>query len=86
MKKITLTILLLLTGCASVPNVKELDFGITGLEMEFYEPSAPTQEEGGIFKKSSWFSHNADIDRVYNEKKNRSSRVKYPELMPMIKK
>ena len=36
MKKITLILFILLTGCTSISNVKELDFGITGLEMEFY--------------------------------------------------
>ena len=36
------------SGCGSLRNIKEVDFGITGLEMEFY-PSHPFQEEPGIF-------------------------------------
>jgi hypothetical protein len=36
------------SGCGSLRNVKEIDFGITGLEMEFY-PSHPSQEEKSIF-------------------------------------
>jgi len=36
------------SGCSSLRNLKELDFGITGLELEFY-PSHPSQEEKGFF-------------------------------------
>jgi len=36
------------SGCVSLRNIKEVDFGITGLEMEFY-PSHPSQEEKSIF-------------------------------------
>ena len=39
-------------GCGSVRNIKEVDFGITGLEMEFY-PNHPSQEEKSIFDFST---------------------------------
>jgi hypothetical protein len=29
-------------GCASLNNVKEIDFSITGFEAEFYEPTVIT--------------------------------------------
>ena len=38
------------SGCGSLRNLKEIDFGITGLEMEFYEPpSHPGPEDDGFF-------------------------------------
>ena len=63
MKKITLIILILSAGCTSISNVKELDFGITGLEMEFY-PSTPEQPDITIWDRRN------DIERIYREKKN----------------
>tara|TARA_R110000824_G_scaffold11183_2_gene48485 strand:+ start:46 stop:285 length:240 start_codon:yes stop_codon:yes gene_type:complete len=79
MKKITLIILILLAGCTSISNVKELDFGITGLEMEFY-PSTPEQPDITIWDRRN------DIERIYREKKNFQNKGKYPELMPLRKK
>ena len=79
MKKITLTALILLSGCTSISNVKELDFGITGLEMEFY-PSAPTQPDITLFNNRSI------IDRAYYEKKNFQNKTNYSKLMPLRKK
>ena len=79
MKKITLIILILSAGCTSVSNLKEVDFGITGLEMEFY-PSVPTQPDVTLF------NNRAIIDRVYHEKKNLQKKTNYPELMPLRKK
>jgi len=35
-------------GCGSLRNVREIDFSITGLEMEFY-PEHPSQEQKGFF-------------------------------------
>ena len=37
MKKVTALASIFLMGCTSVPNLKEVDLSITGLEMEFYE-------------------------------------------------
>ena len=38
-------------GCFSMANIKELDFGITGLEAEFYEPAnTSTNKADGWFK------------------------------------
>ena len=38
-------------GCFSMSNIKELDFGITGLEAEFYEPAnTSTNKAAGWFK------------------------------------
>ena len=79
MKKITLIILILLTGCTSISNLKEVDFGITGLEMEFY-PSAPTQPDITLF------NNRALIDRAYYEKKNSQQKVDSSKLMPRSKK
>jgi len=79
MKKITLIVLILLTGCTSISNVKELDFGITGLEMEFY-PSTPEQPDITIWDRRN------DIERIYREKKNRENRREYPKLMSRDKK
>ena len=79
MKKITLTVLVLLTGCTSISNIKELDFGITGLEMEFY-PSTPTEPDITLFNNRSI------IDKAYYEKKNLHNKTNYPELMPLRKK
>ena len=79
MKKTTLIVLILLSGCTSVSNIKELDFGITGLEMEFY-PSAPTQPDLTLL------NNRAIIDRAYYEKKNLQSKTNYSELMPLRKK
>ena len=79
MKKITLIVLILLTGCTSVSNLKEVDFGITGLEMEFY-PSAPIQPDITLF------NNRAIIDRVYHEKKNSQKIVDNLKLMPLRKK
>jgi hypothetical protein len=79
MKKITLIILILLTGCTSVSNIKELDFGITGLEMEFY-PSTPEQPDITIWDRRR------DIEEIYKEKKNLQNKRKYSELMPLKKK
>ena len=62
MKKITLILFILLTGCTSVSNIKEIDFSITGLEMEFY-PSTPEQPDITIWDRRS------DIERIYREKK-----------------
>ena len=41
-----------LSAFAIFRNIKEVDFGITGLEMEFY-PSHPSQEEKSIFDFST---------------------------------
>ena len=79
MKKITLIILILSAGCTSVSNLKEVDFGITGLEMEFY-PSVPTQPDVTLF------NNRAIIDRAYHEKKNLPNKTNDPELMPLRKK
>ena len=79
MKKTTLIVLILSAGCTSVSNLKEVDFGITGLEMEFY-PSAPIQPDITLF------NNKAIIDRVYHEKKNLQNKTNYPELMPLRKK
>ena len=79
MKKTTLIILILLAGCTSISNVKELDFGITGLEMEFY-PSTPEQPDITIWDRRN------DIERIYREKKNFQNKRKYPELMSRDKK
>ncbi len=74
MKKITVIIFILLTGCTSVSNIKEIDFSITGLEMEFY-PSTPEEPDITIWDRRR------DIERIYREKKNRQNKRKYPELM-----
>ena len=38
-------------GCFSMSNIKEFDFGITGLEAEFYEPAnTSTNKADGWFK------------------------------------
>ena len=79
MKKITLIVLTLLAGCTSISNLKEVDFGITGLEMEFY-PSVPTQPDVTLF------NNRAIIDRSYDEKKNLQNKTNDPELMPLRKK
>ena len=79
MKKITLIILILSAGCTSISNVKELDFGITGLEMEFY-PSTPEQPDITIWDRRN------DIERIYREKKNFQNKRKYSELMSRDKK
>jgi hypothetical protein len=79
MKKITLIILILSAGCTSISNVKELDFGITGLEMEFY-PSTPEQPDITIWDRRN------DIERIYREKKNFQNKRKYSELLPLRKK
>jgi len=79
MKKITLILLILLTGCTSISNIKELDFGITGLEMEFY-PSTPEQPDITIWDRRS------DIDKIYREKKNLQQEAEYLKLMPRSKK
>jgi len=79
MKKITLIILILSAGCTSISNVKELDFGITGLEMEFY-PSTPEQPDITIWDRRN------DIERIYREKKNFQDKRKYSELMSRDKK
>ena len=79
MKKITLIILILSAGCTSVSNLKEVDFGITGLEMEFY-PSVPIQPDVTLF------NNRAIIDRAYHEKKNLQNKTNDPELMPLRKK
>ena len=79
MKKITLIVLILSAGCTSVSNLKEVDFGITGLEMEFYQ-STPTQPDITLF------NNRAIIDRTYHEKKNSQNKTSDPELMPLRKK
>ena len=79
MKKITVIIFILLTGCTSVSNIKEIDFSITGLEMEFY-PSTPEQPDITIWDRRN------DIERIYREKTNPRNRKKYPELMPRREK
>ena len=79
MKKITLIIFILLTGCTSVSNIKEIDFSITGLEMEFY-PSTPEQPDITIWDRRN------DIERIYREKTNPRNRKEYPELMPRREK
>ena len=75
----TLIVLILSAGCTSVSNLKEVDFGITGLEMEFY-PSAPIQPDITLF------NNRAIIDRVYHEKKNSQKMVDNLKLMPLRKK
>jgi hypothetical protein len=55
------------SGCGSLHNLKEIDFGITGLEMEFY-PSHPDQEDRGFF---------GSVTNKY------WSPVSYPRLMPL---
>ena len=79
MKKITLIALILLAGCTSVSNLKEVDFGITGLEMEFY-PSTPEQPDITIWDRRN------DIERIYREKKNLQQKAEYLKLMPRSKK
>ena len=79
MKKITLIILILSAGCTSISNVKELDFGITGLEMEFY-PSTPEQPDITIWDRKN------DIERIYREKKSLQQKAEYLKLMPRSKK
>ena len=79
MKKITLILFILLTGCTSVSNIKEIDFSITGLEMEFY-PSTPEHQDITIWDRRS------DIERIYREKKNLQNKRRYPELMSRDKK
>lgn len=79
MKKMTLIILILSAGCTSISNLKEVDFGITGLEMEFY-PSVPTQPDITLF------NNRALIDRAYQEKKNSQQKVNSSKLMPRSKK
>jgi len=79
MKKITLIVLILSAGCTSVSNLKEVDFGITGLEMEFY-PSAPIQPDITLL------NNRAVIDGIYNEKKNSQKMVDNPKLMPLRRK
>ena len=79
MKKITLIVLILSSGCTSISNLKEVDFGITGLEMEFYQ-STPTQPDITLF------NNRAIIDRAYHEKKNLQNKTNDPELMPLKKK
>ena len=79
MKKTTLILFILLTGCTSVSNIKEIDFSITGLEMEFY-PSTPEQPDITIWDRRS------DIERIYREKKNLQNKRRYPELMSRDKK
>ena len=37
-------------GCFSMSNIKEFDFGITGLEAEFYEPANTSTN-----KAAAWF-------------------------------
>tara|TARA_Y100000310_G_scaffold255396_1_gene262823 strand:- start:64 stop:303 length:240 start_codon:yes stop_codon:yes gene_type:complete len=79
MKKVTLIVLILSAGCTSISNLKEVDFGITGLEMEFY-PSVPTQPDITLF------NNRALIDSAYHEKKNSQQKVNNPKLMPLGKK
>ena len=79
MKKITLIVLILSAGCTSISNLKEVDFGITGLEMEFY-PSTTEQPDITIWDRRS------DIERIYREKKNLQNKKEYPELMSRDKK
>ena len=79
MKKVTLIVLILSAGCTSISNLKEVDFGITGLEMEFY-PSVPTQPDITLF------NNRALIDRAYHEKKSSQNKTSDPELMPLRKK
>ena len=57
-------------GCGSLRNVKEIDFGFGGLEMEFY-PAHPSQEEKSIF----------DFGIVTN--RIHATPVAYPRLMPL---
>ena len=60
-------------GCGSLRNVKEIDFGFGGLEMEFY-PVHPSQEEKSIF----------DFGVITNRWE--TIPVTYPRLMPMTRK
>ena len=76
MKKIIALAAVFLMGCASVPNLKEVDLSITGLEMEFYE-----DREAPII-----FDYNADIERKYQERKKQNKVSNYGKLMPMNKK
>ena len=64
MKKITLIILILLAGCTSISNVKELDFGITGLEMEFYPSVLLTQPDITLYGIAETI-----IERIYTTKR-----------------
>ena len=77
MKRITLITIIVATGCTSISNLKEVDFGITGLEMEFY-PSSPSQNDITIF------DHKPEIDKIYRQKKNLQKNN--PKLMPLRKK
>ena len=76
MKKIIALASIFLMGCTSVPNLKEVDLSITGLEMEFYD-----NREAPII-----LDYNADIERRYQDRKNRNKVTNYGELMPMTKK
>ena len=76
MKKVIALASIFLMGCTSVPNLKEVDLSITGLEMEFY-----ANREAPII-----FDYNADIERRYQERKNRNKVTNYDKLMPMSKK
>ena len=69
MKKITLIVLILSAGCTGISTLKEVNFGITGLEMEFY-PSAPTQPDITFDRRSA-------IDKIYKEK------TESPKLTPL---
>ena len=79
MKKIALIVLILSAGCTGISNLKEVNFGITGLEMEFY-PSVPTQPDITLF------NNRALIDRAYYEKKNSQQKEDSSKLMPRSKK
>ena len=57
-------------GCKSLPNVKELDFSITGLELEFY-PSHPDQEKPGFFGNFQYIT-------------NRMERAPMPVVYPLL--
>ena len=59
MKKITALASIFLMGCTSVPNLKEVDLSITGLEMEFYETR----------KAPVVLDYNTDIEKMYQERK-----------------
>ena len=63
-------------GCTSLPNLKEVDFSITGLEMEFYEDR----------EKPIIYNYNADIERRYHERKSQEKVANRGKLMPMTKK
>ena len=76
MKKITALAYILLMGCTSVTNLKEVDLSITGLEMEFYETR----------KAPVVLDYNTDIEKMYQERKNRDKVTNYGKLMPMTKK